>query len=72
MSNGYMIRLELLKLAKESLFERAHTLRQAKIDEFHATRENNISAGFPDLESMPTIDDVMKAADKLNEFIKKQ
>lgn len=72
MSNGYTIRLELLKLAQTSLFERVHTVRQAKTDEYHSTRELNPSIKYPELEPMPTIDDIIKAADSLNEFVKRQ
>lgn len=71
MSNGYQIRLEILKLAKESMFERVYSSRQAKIDEFLNYKENDPSTKFPELDKFPTSDEVIKEAEKLYSFVTK-
>lgn len=67
--NPYELRLELLKLAQTTLNEKAYNSRQAAMDEFHANRENNISCEFPKLPDMPTTEEIIKEAHKLNNFI---
>lgn len=71
MSNGYQIRLEILKLAKESMFERIYSTRQAKIDEYHSIRENQPSTAFPELDKFPSTEDMVKEAEKLYSFVTK-
>ncbi len=67
--NPYEIRLELLKLAQTTLNEKTYNARQGLMDEFHATRENNVSHPFPNLPEMPSTEDIIKEAKKLNDFV---
>jgi hypothetical protein len=67
--NPYEIRLELLKLAQHSLNEKIYNARQGLMDEFHANRDNNASAHFPKLPEMPTTEDIIAEAKKLNNFV---
>lgn len=67
--NPYELRLELLKLAQVTLNEQKYNARQGLMDEFHANRENNISCNFPKLPSMPTTEDIIAEAKKLNDFV---
>jgi len=71
MSNGYQIRLEILKLAKESMFERVYSSRQAKMDEYYGKKENDPSTKFPDLDKFPSSDDLVSEAEKLYGFVTK-
>lgn len=67
--NPYEIRLELLKLAQTALNEKAYNARQCLMDEFHANRENNVSIEFPILPPLPTTEDIISEAEKLNAFV---
>ena len=70
MSNGYQIRLEILRLAKESMYEKVYSVRQAKMEEFQSQREHTTNTSFPDLDKFPTTDEILKEADKLYSFVK--
>lgn len=66
----YEIRLDLLKLSKENLTEIAYSKRQALTDEFHAKFENDShNAKFPDLPDLPSTNDIITEAEKLNTFV---
>jgi hypothetical protein len=80
-TNGYEIRLELLKMAKEMLEQDWHAHRDMAMTEFnnkvsfaHAKAE---SAGFqnsdfpamPSFKPFPTEEEIIKKAKVLNEFI---
>lgn len=67
--NPYEIRLELLKLAQNTLNEKAYNSRQGLMDEFNAKRENNITCEFPKLPNMPTTEEIIAEAKKLNDFV---
>ncbi len=81
MTNGYEIRLELLKMAKEMLEQDWHAQRDAVMTDYntrvsfaHARAE---SAGFqntdlpttPTFKSFPTEAEIIAKAKTLNEFI---
>jgi hypothetical protein len=75
-TNGYMIRLELLKMAKEMLEQDWHAQREGKVQEWQASRE--VYPGdfapkdpkpFPIFKLFPTEEEIIKKAKVLNEFI---
>ena len=70
----YEIRLELLKLAKESIFEPVYQKRDSLKDEFHSklTEDNRENILYPTLPSFPGTDDIIAEAEKLNKFISQQ
>lgn len=72
----YEIRLELLSLAKDILFEPIHNIRGDIRDEYFAKREvipgsedkiPNIP--FPTMPDFPSTADIIAEAEKLNKFI---
>jgi hypothetical protein len=67
----YEIRLELLKLAKESLWEPIYQKRNALSDEYHAklTEANRESHPFPTLPDFPTTTDIIAKAEELKKFV---
>lgn len=69
----FEIRLELLKLAKETLFEPIYQKRNSLSDEFHAklTDENRGEIPFPTLPDFPSINDIVAKAEELNKFVSK-
>jgi hypothetical protein len=81
MSNGFEIRLELLKMAKEMLEQDWHAQRDAMMTEY-STKVNFATAqaeslGFqnttppaaPTFSPFPTEEQIIKKAKALNEFI---
>jgi hypothetical protein len=75
-TNGYEIRLELIKMAKEMLEQDWHAQRDGLIQEWHASRE--VYAGettprdlkpFPTFKPFPTEEEIIKKAKVLNEFV---
>lgn len=67
--NPFEIRLELLKLAQNSTAERIHSARQALMDKYFGEKENNPNTAFPNLPNLPTTEDVINEAKKLNDFV---
>jgi hypothetical protein len=67
----YEIRLDLLRLAKEQLFEPYFYQRSAMEQQWNAARDLNPNAPYPDVPPHPTTEDVIAEAKKLNEFISK-
>lgn len=69
----YEIRLELLKLAKETLFEPIYQKRHSLNDEYHAklTDANRAELPYPTLPDFPSINDVVQKAEELNKFVSK-
>lgn len=67
----YEIRLDLLRLAKESLFEPYFYERSNLEQQWSAARDVNPSAPFPSMPKAPTTEDIIAEAKKLNEFISK-
>ena len=72
----YEIRLDLLKLAKESLFESAFVRRDARLEEWKASREiyPNETAPraplpFPTLPDFPSTADIVAKAEEFNRFV---
>jgi hypothetical protein len=65
----YEIRLDLLRLAKESLFEPYFQERSVLEQQWHAARDSNPNAPFPTMPAAPKTEDVIAEAKKLNEFI---
>ena len=67
----YEIRLDLLKLAKDALFEPVYCKRESLKDEFYSkmTDENRGTVSYPTLPSFPGTDDIIAEAEKLNKFI---
>jgi len=67
----YEIRLDLLRLAKENLFEPYTFARLNKEQEFFAKREVDPNTPYPEMPTAPTTEDVIAEAKKLNEFVSK-
>lgn len=67
--NPYEIRLELLKLAQTTLNEKAYNSRQALMDQYQYERENSPNTAFPKLPTMPTSEEIIVEAKKLNDFV---
>jgi len=70
----YEIRLELLKLAKESLFEPVYNKRDSLKDEYHSkvTDENKGTVPYPTLPDFPSTADIVAKAEELNKFVSQQ
>jgi hypothetical protein len=70
----FEIRLELLKLAKESLFEPIYQKRDSLKDEFYAlmTDENKGTVPYPTMPNFPNTTDIIAKAEELNKFISQQ
>jgi hypothetical protein len=78
----YEIRLELLKLAKDSLYEPVFQKRQNLMDEFMSKREvfvgvegpteEQLALPFPIMPAFPSTDMIIEEAKKLNLFVSEQ
>jgi hypothetical protein len=70
-ANGYQIRLELLKMAKEMLEQDWHAQRDAVMTDYHtkANRDENFIPAPPTFKAFPTEEEIIKKAKVLNEFI---
>jgi hypothetical protein len=78
----YEIRLELLKLAKDSLYEPVFQKRQNLMDEFISKREvfvgmtgptpEQLALQFPIMPAFPSTDTIIEEAEKFNQFVSKQ
>lgn len=68
-TNPYQIRLEILKLAKETVFEPVYAERDRLQQEYSAAKNVNDSAPFPQLPPLPELESVLKAAMELNKFV---
>lgn len=69
--NGYMIRLELLKMAKEMLEQDWHAHREAVMTDYHtkASKDETFIPEKPTFNAFPTEEEIIKKAKVLNEFI---
>jgi len=69
--NGYMIRLELLKMAKEMLEQDWHAQREAVMTDYHtkASKDESHIPPAPTFKAFPTEEEIIKKAKVLNEFI---
>ena len=67
----YEVRLELLKMAKETLFEPIYQQRQALTDEYHSklTDANRATLQFPTLPDFPSSKDVISKAEEMKKFV---
>ena len=75
----YEIRLELLKLAKDSLYDPVFQKRQNLMDEFISKREvfvgmsgpteEQLALQFPVMPDFPNTDTIIAEAEKLNQFV---
>ncbi len=67
----YEIRLELLKLAKDALWEPIYQSRQALTDEYHSkiTDANRGTLPFPALPDFPSSTDIVVKAEELKKFV---
>ena len=72
----FEIRLELLKLAKETLFEPIYSKRESMLAEFYSSRETypgetgpRNPMAFPSLPEFPDTAAVIKEAEKLKGFV---
>ena len=70
-TNGYEIRLELLKMAKEMLEQDWHAQRDAVMTDYHtkASRDETFIPTPPTFQPFPTEEQIIKKAKVLNEFI---
>jgi len=67
----YEIRLELLKLAKDSLWEPIYQTRDAKLQEYHSklTEANRGTLPFPTLPDFPSSTEIVVKAEELKKFV---
>jgi hypothetical protein len=67
----YEIRLELIKLAKDSLYEPIYQKRNALSDEYHSklTDANRDNLPFPTLPDFPSTTDIIAKAEELKKFV---
>ena len=67
----FEIRLELLKMAKDIVFEPVYQKRQTLVDEHHCkiTDENRASLSYPTLPDFPSSADIVAKAEELKKFI---
>jgi len=65
----YEIRLDLLRLAKESIFEPYFYERSNREMQWSAARDVNPNAPFPAMPKAPSTEDIIAEAKKLNEFV---
>ena len=67
----YEIRLELLKLAKDTIFEPIYQKREALKDEFFSkmSDETRGTIPYPTLPDFPSTDTIISEAERLNKFI---
>ena len=67
----YEIRLELLKLAKDALWEPVYQTRDAKLQEYHSklTEANRETLAFPTLPDFPSSTDIVAKAEELKKFV---
>ncbi|CAB4241562.1 hypothetical protein UFOVP71_100 [uncultured Caudovirales phage] len=75
-SNGYMIRLEVLKMATTMAEQDWHAKRDASLREYDRSRETFVGESgprnplpFPTLPSFPSPDDIKNKASELYSFI---
>jgi hypothetical protein len=70
-TNGYEIRLELLKMAKEMLEQDWHAQRDAVMTDYHtkASRDESFIPATPTFKPFPTEEEIIKKAKVLNEFV---
>lgn len=70
-ANGYQLRLELLKMAKEMLEQDWHAQRDAVMTDYHtkANRDESSIPAPPAFQPFPTEEQIIKKAKVLNEFI---
>jgi len=70
-TNGYEIRLELLKMAKEMLEQDWHAQREAVMTDYHTkvNRDDTAVPAIPTFKSFPTEEEIIKKAKVLNEFV---
>lgn len=69
--NGYTIRLELLKMAKEMLEQDWHAQREAVMTDYYtrASKDEAFVPPAPIFQPFPTEEEIIKKAKVLNEFI---
>lgn len=72
----YEIRLDLLKLAKETAYEAIHAKREAQMAKYHSSRETypgevgpRDPLAFPSLPEFPSLEEILKDAEKLKGFV---
>lgn len=72
----YEIRLELLKLAKDTLFEPIYSKREELMNEYHSSRETFVNEtaprspkDFPSMPNWPSVEDIVSQAEKLKSFV---
>lgn len=69
-TNGYTIRLELLKMAKELLEQDYHMRRDALVQDWSIKSDKSETPiPFPEVPTFPTEEQIIAKARVLNEFI---
>ena len=69
-NNGYTIRLELLKMAKDLLEQDWHMRRDALVQDWSVQNDRSEKpVSFPTLNPFPTEQEIIKKATALNEFV---
>jgi hypothetical protein len=67
----YEIRLEILKMAKDMVFEPIYQKRQTLVDEYHCklTDANRGVIAYPTLPDFPSSTDIVAKAEELKKFV---
>jgi hypothetical protein len=71
--NAYEIRLQLLTMAKDMLFQEWGMKERAASEEFYQKREianrSDSIVPFPEIAPMPSANDILELAENLNKFL---
>lgn len=65
----YEIRLDLLCLAKDSLFQVYTNTRSSKEQEWYGKREVDPTTPYPEMPKAPTTEEIIAQATELNKFV---
>lgn len=65
----FEIRLQLLEMAKDLLLQDYYAKKELAMEGWHAKLESDMAAPLPEIGSMPSEDEIIEMAKKLNAFV---
>lgn len=65
----FEIRLQLLEMAKDLLLQDYYAKKELAMEEWHAKLESDKASPVPEIGSMPSEDEIIEKAKKLNAFV---
>ncbi len=65
----FEIRLQLLEMSKDLLLQDYYTKKELSMEEWRAKLESNRSSPLPTIGNMPSEDEIIEKAKKLNAFV---